>query len=240
MAKVKLYGIPLSQPYRAVAWLLVLNNEPFEIEVAVPRAPGPKGTRSPEYMAKFPAATVPALEEADGFVLHESNAMMQYLCGKHGWEAWYPQDLRRRAQVDQVLHWFHRSLRELTIEYVRPVFLPDTAGDAGRNRKAATVALKILERHYLASAPYLTGTAPTIADLAAYEEVVQLRFMNLLDFAPYPKVAAWLDRMAGLPGHDAVHAPLIALAAAGAVNAKTMKQANLAGLKALSGAVAKL
>ena len=51
---------------------------------------------------------------------------------------------------------------------------------------------------------YIAGSHPTLADLIAYEEVAQLRFLNLLDFAPFPRSDAWLARMAKLPSHDEV------------------------------------
>ena len=56
-------------------------------------------------------------------------------------------------------------------------------------------------------AEYLCGAAgPTIADLLAYEEVVQLtpRYGNLLDCSPYPRVIAWLEKMSRLPYHHEV------------------------------------
>jgi len=38
----------------------------------------------PDYLAKNPNGLVPALEEDDGFVLWESNAIVRYLAAKYG------------------------------------------------------------------------------------------------------------------------------------------------------------
>jgi glutathione S-transferase len=41
-------------------------------------------TDTPEYLAKNPNGTAPTLEEADGFVLWESNAIVLYLAQRYG------------------------------------------------------------------------------------------------------------------------------------------------------------
>ena len=38
-------------------------------------------------------------------VLHESNAILRYLCHKHGLTEWYPADPKHRARVEQWLDW---------------------------------------------------------------------------------------------------------------------------------------
>src|SRR5581483_11725291 len=42
------------------------------------------GNDKPEYLAKNPNGLVPVLEEADGFVLWESNTIVRYLAARHG------------------------------------------------------------------------------------------------------------------------------------------------------------
>lgn len=48
----------------------------------------------------------------DGFVLSESNAILQYLCASRRLhDHWYPAAPRERAVVDKVLHWYHMCVR---------------------------------------------------------------------------------------------------------------------------------
>ena len=64
-----LYGVPFSQPVRAVMWLLLYKRMPFEMVLINPGSRGDNGSRSPEFLAKNPGGTIPCIEEADGFVL---------------------------------------------------------------------------------------------------------------------------------------------------------------------------
>ncbi len=214
---VILYGIPFSQPVRAVIWLMLYKRLPFKL---VPIAPGSKnegGSRSPDYLAKNPGGTIPTLEEPDtGFVLGESNAIMAYLANRHGWDDVYPTDPRQRAVVDWYLHYHHRNVRDASIALIAPKIRKDLnipeAILAG-SQAAFTRALRTLETGWLASRRYLTGDRPTLADFAAYGEIGQLQpgFTNVFDFSPYPQVSRWLDEMKRVEGHDESHEVLRAL-----------------------------
>ena len=100
-----LYGVPLSQPVRAVMWLMLYKRTPFEMVLINPGSKGETGSRNPAYLAKNPGGTIPTIEEPDtGFVLGEAHAIMCYLSNKHGWDDVYPTNPRLRAKVDWYLH----------------------------------------------------------------------------------------------------------------------------------------
>lgn len=65
----------------------------------------------------------------------------------------------------------------------------------------------MIETGYLrGDSAFLAGTpGATIADIACYEELAQLRWANLFDFAGYPKLTRWLSAMAELPFHEPAH-----------------------------------
>ena len=74
---VILYGVPFSQPVRAVMWLMLYKRTPFEMVLINPGSKGENGSRNPAYLAKNPAGTIPMIEEPDtGFVLGEAHAIM--------------------------------------------------------------------------------------------------------------------------------------------------------------------
>ena len=130
---------------------------------------------------------------------------------KHGWTDLYPASLSDRARVDAFCHWHHGGTRQLAGGFYAPHVRPDMAekfGEDGiaRAKKNGLDALNTLETTWLAADPFLAGANATLADLIAYEEVAQLapKFGNVLTYAEYPKVAAWLERMAALPYHDEV------------------------------------
>ena len=90
-----LYGVPFSQPVRAVMWLLFLKKAPFEMVLINPGSKGETGSRNPAFLAKNPSGTIPCIEETEtGFTLGEAHAIMTYLARTRGWTDVYPE---RRA-----------------------------------------------------------------------------------------------------------------------------------------------
>ncbi|MEO8203530.1 MAG: glutathione S-transferase family protein [Betaproteobacteria bacterium] len=212
-----LYGVPFSQPVRAVMWLLLYKRMPFEMVLINPGSKGDTGSRNPAYLAKNSGGTIPTIEEPDtGFTLGEAHAILCYLCNRHGWDDVYPADARLRAKVDWYLHFHHRNVREASTGIVAPKIrkdldIPEATQQAAR--ATLTRALDSLETGWLAQSAYLAGAQLTLADFAAYVEIGQLQpeFTNLFYFAPYPNVRRWLDAMKRVEGHDAVHVALAEL-----------------------------
>ena len=232
--ELKLYGVPFSQPVRAVLWLLLYKQKTFELVLTNPGSKGDNGSRNPAFLAKNPAGTIPTLEiPATGFVLGEAHAILCYLCNREGWDDLYPSAPEARAAVDWYLHYHHRNLRDASIGLVAPKIRKDlNIPEVMQQSALATLqkALQALETGWLADQPYLCGPSVTIADLAAYVEIGQLQpqYTNVFDFAPYPQVRAWLERMQQLPCHDDVHLVLEVLGdiSQEAPSMETIKSAN--------------
>ncbi|MCH2171703.1 glutathione S-transferase family protein [Myxococcota bacterium] len=212
-----LYGVPFSQPVRAVLWLLFLKRMPFEMQLINPGSKGETGSRHPSYLEKNPAGTIPTIEDREtGFLLAESHAILAYLCNRHGWTDLYPAGAEERARVDWYLHYHHRNVRDASLGLVAPKIRKDLEiPEAMQSAARATVtrALGALETGWLSDSPYLCGDACTIADLSCYSELGQLQseYTNVYDFTPFPSVSAWLERMHNVPAHDDVHTVLAEL-----------------------------
>ncbi|MDH3641269.1 MAG: glutathione S-transferase family protein [Gammaproteobacteria bacterium] len=212
-----LYGVPFSQPVRAVMWLMLYKRTPFQMVLINPGSKGDNGSRNPAYLAKNPGGTIPTIEEPDsGFVLGEAHAIMCYLSNKHGWDDVYPADHRLRARVDWYLHYHHRNIRDASLGMVAPKIrkdldIPEATQQAARS--TLTNALRALEGGWLAQSTYLMGSEVTLADFAAYVEIGQLQpeFTNVFDFEPFPNVRRWLDNMKQVDEHDTVHVVLAEL-----------------------------
>jgi glutathione S-transferase len=212
-----LYGVPFSQPVRAVMWLMLYKRTPFEMVLINPGSRGETGSRNPAYLAKNPGGTIPMIEERDtGFVLGEAHAIMCYLSNKHGWHDVYPTDPQQRAKVDWYLHYHHRNVRDASLGLVAPKIrkdlnIPESAQQAAQ--ATLTNALRALESGWLSRSRYLAGEGLTLADFAAYVEIGQLQpgFTNVFDFDPYPNVRRWLEQMKRVDGHDDVHVVLAEL-----------------------------
>lgn len=220
MATLKLYGVPLSQPFRSVAWTLLLRNVPFDIQLTVPGASSRIGSLNDSFLSKTKGrtGTVPLLEIDDESCISESPAILMYLCEKNNWSDLYGAPATpRKALIDSYMHWHHtgtRSLAALIRPYVRPELkLQVTDEDHERARKA----LESLNNGWLQGDDDFIATAdePTIADLLAYEEVAQVKMTGTLlgenGLKEYPNVSAWVNRMKQLPYHDEVHTAVTVL-----------------------------
>lgn len=242
---VVLYGVPFSQPVRAVMWLMLYKRMPFEMVLINPGSKGETGSRNPAFLAKNPGGTIPTIEEPDtGFVLGEAHAIMCYLANKHGWNDVYPADHRRRAAVDWFLHYHHRNVRDASVGLVAPKIrkdlnIPESTQLAART--TLTSALRTLDSGWLAQSRFLTGAQLTLADFAAYVEIGQLQpeFTNLFDFAPYPNVQRWLAEMKQIDSHDDVHVVLTELGDI-SIEPPSMDRIKLANKRALGALKARL
>ena len=176
---LKLYGVPFSQPFRAVAWSLLLKGKKFQVQLVNPGGKGKNGTKTQKFLELNPGGTIPLLED-DGFVLAESNAIVTYLANKYQWTDLYPSDPKRRALVDWYLHYHHQSIRPMVgvdlVKAVRPdIVQPDIIRE--KNAKVFRNALKSLNNGWLSNRDYLTGSEYTLADIVAYSEIGRLPFL---------------------------------------------------------------
>jgi glutathione S-transferase len=162
-------------------------------------------TRTASFLALNPNGRVPVLELGGGTVLAESNAILFYLAEG---TAFLPDERLARAQVLQWL-FFEQYSHEPFIavaRFVRHYLAPDHPRRAELPRLMAggAAALAVMERR-LAGHPFLVQDRYTIADIGlyAYTHVAE---EGGFDLAPYPAVAAWLDRVRAQPGHVAITA----------------------------------
>jgi glutathione S-transferase len=214
-----LYAHPASQPSRAVLWLCALNSTPCQVY----------HDPTQQLDEVNPRLQIPVLVE-DDFTLTEMPAILAYLVDKFGWQAWYPNDLRSRARIQQYLHAHHTLTRLATLRLMAPHVLvafaepPLNNTTSILNNMAIQTAmadgdklttgqqlmhevLGVIERTYLSKSGAFIGglDKPSIADLACYEEIAQLPWAGLMQIADYENTFAWLGRMAQLPCHEQIH-----------------------------------
>ena len=189
-----LYHFPYSQHARRVVSLLEAASLPYEVR----HVDMGKGEHlSAAYLAINPNHQVPTLLDGD-LVLHESNAILRYLCHKHGLSDWYPADPKYRARVEQWLDWNQSRLSPAVIDIVRnKVFL----GQKGDKDAIARGEAKLRELGPILEAglqrdDFLTGARPTIADLSVASNLFQLGLADAIP--PGPHIAGWYGRIGAL------------------------------------------
>jgi glutathione S-transferase len=191
-----LYHSPYSQHARRVVSLLIEARLAYELR---PVAMEKGEHRSPEYLTINPNHQVPTLIDGD-IRIHESNAILRYLCTKHELRGWYPTELRARAAVEQWLDWNQCRLSPAVVDIVlNAVFMGDAGDRAAIQRGADRLReLEPILESGLAQRPFLAGQNPTIADLSVASSVFQLGFA---DMAPQGEMTrAWLTRIQAIEG----------------------------------------
>ena len=151
-----------------------------------------------------PALRVPTLVLDDGRPLAESNAILFYFAEG---TPYLPEERYERVQVLQWL-FFEQYSHEPNIAvvrfWVRYSDAPPADAEVETRRRAGYAALDAMERH-LSSRTFHVGERFTIADISLYA-YTHVAAEGGFDLAGYPAIGAWLDRVAGQPGHEPITA----------------------------------
>jgi len=128
------------------------------------------GNDEPRYSTMNPMKRVPTLEEADGFTLWESHAIVRYLSAKHSPGGLFPDDLRVRAEADKWMDWSSLYLQSFNFAFRMHLFVLPEAERKPEEVQAASDTVKplfgILDQH-LADRAYLCGEDFTMGDIPA-------------------------------------------------------------------------
>jgi len=192
----QIYSFPFSQHSRRVVSLL----EEVGIEYENHIVDMMKGEHiSESYLSINPNHQVPTLIDGN-LKIHESNAILRYLCVKHELFDWYPRGGDALAKVEQWLDWTQCQLFPLVRAIVlNRVFLRGN-GDMNAADKAVgeiQARFSIMENH-LEGCQFLASDKPTIADLALASNIFQLSLAK--EVPTTPNILRWYENVAALPG----------------------------------------
>jgi len=206
-AMIKLYRYALSGHAHRVELFLSLLGLPFKtIDVDLRQG----AQRRPEFLALNAFGQVPVIDD-DGQVIADSNAILTYLALRYGDAAWLPRDAVGAAQVQR---WLSAAAGPLAFgaARARAILLFGTTLDPQPPIKLAHTLFGVIEQTLTAGGPFITGAAPTIADIALYSYTARAPEGNV-SLTDYPALRAWLQRVEALPGFVPMPASPIGLAA---------------------------
>jgi glutathione S-transferase len=194
---VRLYNSQLSGNCWKVRQILALRGIGYErVEVDV----FDRSNRPELLGGKNPALRVPTLELDDGQFLAESNAILWYF-GDHS--QYLPDDALARARV---LQWMFFEQYEVEPSIAVARFWIALLGEREKYAeeleskwRAGNRALTALDGH-LDGRDWLVGEGFTIADISLYA-YTHLAHDGGFELGRYPKVQAWLVRVAAVPGY---------------------------------------
>ena len=197
MQPIKLYNFPRSGLAHRAELMLSLLQLPTEL-IFVDLAKGEH--KQPGYLALNPFGQVPVMDD-QGVVLADSNAILVYLATKYGDGRWLPTDPVKAAKVQR---WLSVAAGQIAFGPARARLI--TVFGAPYNAEEAITRahdlLKVMD-HELADTPWLAGSEPTIADVAAYSYIAHAPEGNV-SLDDYANVRAWLARVEALPGFVAM------------------------------------
>jgi glutathione S-transferase len=190
---IRLYRFAVSGHAHRAELFLSLLGLPFErIEIDLMQGEH----KRPEFLARNPFGQIPVIEDGE-VTLADSNAILVYLARRYDEsEQWYPSDALATAEVQR---WLSQAAGPLAsgAATARAAVIFKRA----RQQAPVDIAVKLFERmnKHLEKRAFLTGTTPTIADVAMYTYTAHAPEGGVpLD--PYPHVQAWLARIEALPG----------------------------------------
>jgi len=151
----------------------------------------------PAYLAMNPNGRVPTIVD-DGFVLWESNAIVRYLCSKHGMGRLCPTDPQQRADMERWMDWQQTTLRprfHALFDALKDTPSDDAALDT--LKKAMDDAWSILDAQ-LARRRFVADVDLTMADIP-FCYIVNRWYMLPIEHRGLTNVKAWYDRLCERP-----------------------------------------
>jgi glutathione S-transferase len=145
-----------------------------------------------------PGLRVPTVVLDDGRALGESDAILFYFA--EGTE-YLPADRYERAQVLQWMFFeqYQHEPNIATLRFWAHVDVDPDEAEVATRLEGGHRALAAMERH-LDGREFFVGDSLTIADIALYA-YTHVADEGGFEMARYPAIAAWIGRVAALPGH---------------------------------------
>ena len=189
---IRLHTLDISGHCHRVELFMSMLQLPYEL-VQVDMMQG--AHKKPEFLALNPFGQVPVIEDGD-VTLADSNAILVYLEAKYAPGQWLPRDPVGAARVQR---WLSAAAGLLAFgpAMARALLIFKRPDDPAPAIARAIRLLDVMEVE-LASAAFLVGGTPTLADIALYSYVARAPEGNI-SLEPYPNVRAWLARIEALP-----------------------------------------
>jgi glutathione S-transferase len=200
---ITLYGNDRSRATRNL-WMLHELGVEFERDM-VNHTTGE--TKKDDFLAINPGGKVPALKDGDA-VMFESLAINLYLAITYGKGTMWPNDAAGQAACLQWTMFAATEVEPHTVgALIELIFKPEAMRDEAAAKACLAKLppiLNVLETT-LSSRAYLGGDSFTAADLNVACVVNSLHTIGF-DYAPYPKMTAWLKTCTDRPAQKAAAA----------------------------------
>lgn len=201
---MRLYSMPSSgNSYKVRLLLSLLGRECQTVDVEYQT----QALDDAKAQGHLPFGKAPVLELDDGRLLPESNAILIWLAEG---TALVPADPFQRARMLAWMFWEQNQHEGVIAVRAALQHYPHRRAQATPERMAALLdsghaLLQIIEDH-LAAHDWLVGDGATLADICLYAYTHTAGSRGGFDMTRFPAIAAWLARIAAMPGYKGLEA----------------------------------
>lgn len=201
---MRLYSMPSSgNSYKVRLLLSLLGRECQTVDVEYRT----QALDDAKAQGQLPFGKAPVLELDDGRLLPESNAILIWLAEG---TALVPADPFQRARMLAWMFWEQNQHEGVIAVRAALQHYPHRRAQATPERMAALLdsghaLLQIIEDH-LAAHDWLVGDGATLADICLYAYTHTAGSRGGFDMTRFPAIAAWLARIAAMPGYKGLEA----------------------------------
>lgn len=181
---------------------LVLAEKSLEIELEAEKY----WQRQPEFLALNPAGQVPVLQEADGRVIADSQAIVEYLDEAYDGPSLIGDDPAARAECRRLVAWFDQKFfHEVTDYLVTEKLLKRFMGMGEPQSELIRAGSHNIAYHleyigYLADRHnYLAGDTFSLADIAAAAQISCLDYLGDVPWQNHIAAKEWYARVKSRP-----------------------------------------
>nr|AWX68888.1 glutathione S-transferase epsilon 2 [Heortia vitessoides] len=145
-----------------------------------------------EYLRMNPQHTIPLLKDND-FLIWDSHAICGYLVSKYGQnDSLYPSEPKKRAVIDQRLHFDSGVLFATLRTTVEPLLYSSDTTFKPENLEKLKNAYGFMEK-FLTS-KWLAGEDVTLADICCVSTISSMNEILPIEEQQFPKLTAWLTQ----------------------------------------------
>ncbi|MEQ8709640.1 MAG: glutathione S-transferase family protein [Rhodospirillales bacterium] len=218
MTKLKLWGRPSSGHTQVVLLALAELGRDYDLTLASatmgPSGHVTKGNKAygvvdtPEYLAMNPNGTLPTIDD-DGFILWESNAIVQYLGMSCDPELFYGNDHKTFVSASRWMMWAEGVLMPPMHHYVKHTirFPADMRDDdvASQSRDALIKGMAIVDRQ-LGRTAYIAGDRWSMGDIPMTIRVHRWKLLAI-DGPAFANIERYYEQLRSRPAFDAIADP---------------------------------
>ncbi|KAL1422006.1 hypothetical protein MTO96_022538 [Rhipicephalus appendiculatus] len=155
----------------------------------------------PEYLKINPFHKAPALDDS-GFIVYESTLQSLEL---------YPEDVKQRTRIDQVLAAVSSTIMPHKIVFLRPLMYEKKKPTSEEVASFEEIVLRGFE-HLIGDGKFAVGDQFTLADLCLFSCMVGILEMGFFDKNKFPKLWSYYERTQPLiTGFDEIYKPGISI-----------------------------